>query len=241
MIIDEKAKKNIQELKEYYDNLLERLEDDANISERAYGGYVRSFKGKLVEYMASKLVKIAWEDVLKQNPNRLKITRKKMPIVLTNKYGFLDRVENEEVKKYLTEHQKEQIYKFGTDVQVYIDEKLVMPIECKSFTENAMIKRILFDADLMKKITGCKTYYLLQLESQLGGDYSELKEVTFGSPATNALMSLVDVDLKIITLLKGERKVNEPIHKQKYFKELRIEQLEKVVTTFVNALILYVR
>ena len=99
-----------------------------------------------------------------------------------------------------------------------------------------MIKRILFDADLMKEVAGCETYYLLQLESQLGGDYSELNDVTYGSPSTNALMSHVDINLEIITLLKGERKIDEPIHKPAYFKELKIKQLEKALMIFVKAL-----
>ena len=34
-----------------------------------------------------------------------------------------------------------------------------------------------------------------------------------------------EVDLNIFTFLKGERKIDKPIHK--YFKELKIEQLEK--------------
>ena len=235
------ANNHVKRIKEYYDNLLENLEDKANESERAYGGYVRAFKGELVEYMARELVTVAWVDVLGQDINRMRITKEKMPVYLTNKYGFLDKIQDEEVKKYLTDHQREQKYKFGTDAQVFIDNKLVLPIECKAYTENAMIKRILFDADLMKEVAGCETYYLLQLESQLGGDYSELKYVTYGSPSTNALMSHVDINLEIITLLKGERKIEEPIHKPEYFKELRIEQLEKAVMIFVNALMPYVR
>ena len=61
----------------------------------------------------------------------------------------------------------------------------------------------------MKEAVGTDTYYLVQLESQLGGDYSELNDITYGSPATHALLSHVDVELKIITLLKGERKVDK--------------------------------
>ena len=241
MLKEENANKHVQELKNYYDNLLKRLEDDAHDSDRAYGGYVRAFKGELVEYLARELVTIAWVDVLNQDINRMRITKEKMPVLLTNKYGFLDKIKNQDVKDYLTNNIDSQKYNFGTDAQVFIDNKLVLPIECKAYTENAMIKRILFDADLMKEVAGCKTYYLLQLESQLGGDYSQLNDITYGSPSTNALMSHVDINLEIITLLKGERKVDEPIHKPEYFKELKINQLEKAVMIFAKALQPYIK
>lgn len=104
-----------------------------------------------------------------------------------------------------------------------------------------MLKRILFDAKLMKEAVGTNTYYLVQLESQLGGDYSELNEVTYGSPATHALLSHVDVELIIITLLKGERKVDRPIHKIEFYKELKMKELKKAVEIFAKALHKYIR
>jgi len=64
-------------------------------------------------------------------------------------------------------------------------------------------------------------FVLFQLESQLGGDYSEIyKKVKVGSPSVHTLLSYFDIDLNIITLLRGERKVDEPIHKEKFFKPL---------------------
>jgi len=235
------ALKELEELKKHYDDTLANLKKAADNSERAYGGYVRAFKGELVEYMAKQLVIIAWTKILNQNINRLDINKTKLPVYMTNRYNYLDRVKEPKVKKWLIDNQKDQIYKFGTDVQVFIDGKLVLPIECKAFSENAMLKRILFDAELMNETAGCKTYYLLQLESQLGGDYSQLNPITYGSPATNALLSHSKIDLVIITLLKGERKVDKPIHEPKYFKELNIEQLIKAVLIFSEALTPYVR
>jgi len=51
----------------------------------------------------------------------------------------------------------------------------------------------------------------VQLESQLGGDYSTDKDIIFGSRSTHTLLSHFDIDLNIITLLEGERKVKRPI------------------------------
>ena len=117
------------------------------------------------------------------------------------------------------------------DKQVYIDDVFVLGIECKAYTENAMIKRILVDFSLLKTIYPDLNCYLFQLESQLGGDYSDLKEITFGSKPTHTLMSYFpEVKLNVFTFLEGERKVDEPIHKKEFFKPLKREQVEKAVT-----------
>lgn len=71
-----------------------------------------------------------------------------------------------------------------------------------------MIKRILIDFHLLKTIFTNISCYLFQLESQLGGYYSELPETIYGSKSTHSIMSYFeDVDLNIITLLKGERNI----------------------------------
>lgn len=223
-----------------YNKLVKGIDDEANMSQdRAYGGIIRSGKGKLVEKITSNLVEIAWVDVLNQKLSRMEINKKKIPIGIKDDY--IERISNPEVRDYVASHKDDLIYKFGTDVQVYIDQRLVLPIECKAYTENAMLKRILFDAKLMKESMGINTYYLVQLESQLGGDYCKLNDVTYGSPATHALLSHVDVDLKIITLLKGERMVDRPIHKTEFFKELEMIELKKAVDLFANDLKEYAR
>ncbi len=223
-----------------YNELVKGIDDAATMSQdRAYGGIIRSGKGKLVEKLASHLVQIAWVDVLHQNPSRMEINKKKIPIGIKDDY--ISRIPDSKVRDFVISNKDKLVYKFGTDVQVYIDQRLVLPIECKAYTENAMLKRILFDAKLMKESMGINTYYLVQLESQLGGDYSELNDVTYGSPATHALLSHIDVELKIITLLKGERKVDRPIHKPEFFKELRMRELKKAVDLFANDLKKYVR
>lgn len=218
-----------------YDMIVGGMDESARTSvDRAYGGVLRATKGTLVESIATELVKIAWVDLLGQSLSRIKINKQKMPISISDEY--IQRPSNIPIKDYLTKNRTHLVYKFGTDVQVFIDGKLVVPIECKAYTENAMIKRILFDALLMKEAVGTDTYYLLQLESQLGGDYSQLNDITYGSPATHALLSHIPVDLQIITLLKGERNINEPIHKPQYYKALDIEQLRKAVKLFASAM-----
>ena len=230
----------LSDLIAYYNKLVKGIDDTATMShDRAYGGIIRAGKGELVESIATRLVEIAWVDVLHQSPYRLEINKKKMPIGISDDY--IRRIKDSKVQAYVRAHRSELVYKFGTDVQAFIDGRLVLPIECKAYSENAMLKRILFDANLMKEAAGTDTYYLVQLESQLGGDYSRLNDITYGSPATHALLSHIDVNLVILTLLAGERKVDKPIHKSEYFKELRMSELKKAVDIFAAALKKYAR
>ncbi len=118
----------------------------------------------------------------------------------------------------------------SVDKQVSIDDKFVIAIECKAYTENAMIKRILVDFSLLKTVFPNISCYLFQLESQLGGDYCDLDDVIFGSKPTHTLMSYFPgVKLKIFTFLRGERKIDMPIHKPEYFKPLEKIQIEKAI------------
>ena len=93
-----------------------------------------------------------------------------------------------------------------------------------------MITKFILNVKLIQRLLCLKEFWLIypnvkfvlfQLESQLGGDYSEIyKKVKVGSPSVHTLLSYFDIDLSIITLLRGERKVDKPIHKEKFFKLL---------------------
>ena len=99
------------------------------------------------------------------------------------------------------------------------------------------MKRILVDFTLLKQVYTNLHCVLLQLESQLGGDYSDFgKKVTLGSYSTHTLLSYFDIDLNIITLLEGERKVDKPIHKPEFFKELGQESLLEAIEVLKNLL-----
>ena len=234
-LINETAKRKLTITIKAYDAVMKGIQEEALASiDRAYGGIVRAGKGALVENIATQLIDIAWNDILNQLSSRLTMNKTKINIEIQNDYIL--KIPNEIVKKYISDHLTDYIYKFGTDVHVFIDGKLVLPIECKAYTENAMLKRILFDATLMKEATGINNYFLLQLESQLGGDYSSLNKVIYGSKPTHTIMSHVDINLEIITLLKGERKVMAPIHKKEFYKELTLFQLERALLKFTSVL-----
>ena len=104
-----------------------------------------------------------------------------------------------------------------------------------------MLKRILVDFTLLKSQYSKLKCGLLQFESQLTGDYSEIdKDVIFGRHSSHTLMSYFDVDLNIMTLLKGERKVDQPIHKEEFFKPLLPQNAEKCIEKIKSLLLEYI-
>ncbi|MEW6620679.1 MAG: restriction endonuclease [bacterium] len=218
-----KVSRNIQSLINAYEFLVKGIDTKAKDSEdRAYGGIIRAGKGLLVESLAKSLIEIAWEE-LGYDINRLSTERKRIKIPLKKEY--LKRIKSLEVKEYIEKNIKRFYYSLATDIHVYIDGKFKIAIECKAYTENAMLKRILVDFTLLKQMYPDLFFVLFQLESQLGGDYSSANSVQYGSPSTHTLLSYFDIDLNILTLLEGERKVNRPIHKPDYYKALRKENL----------------
>jgi hypothetical protein len=218
----------VKELVSTYESIVRVMDKNAKEDEeRAYGGVIRSVKGKLQEYLTQEIVKMAWDNV-GGKPERLAIDSKKYKVPIRGDY--VARLKNEEIKRYILSNIKDYYFPLSVDKQIYIDKKLVIGIECKAYTENAMLKRILVDFTLLKTLFPNMSCYLFQLESQLGGDYSYLRDLTFGSPSSHTLLSYFPtVNLSIFTFLKGERKVDKPIHKNGYFKPLEKKQIERAV------------
>lgn len=189
---------------------------------RAYGGIVRSGKAGLGESIGRQLTKLAWVS-LGGKLSDLEVKKEKIKIPINEKY--LERL-NGEVKKHIVENFDKHVFPCGVDWHIYVKGNFVVGLECKTYTENAMMKRILVDFTLLKTEFPNLGCILLQLESQLGGDYSDVfKDIKVGSFSTHTLLSFFDVDLKIVTLLEGERKVKKPIHKADYFKPLKRDSL----------------
>jgi hypothetical protein len=230
------TKKQLELLKLKYDQTMEIMEHGAAkaIKEegRAYGGFVRMAKGKIQEYMTEQLVRISWRDELGQSESRLLINSDKIKIPVRNEY--IERIEDKSVREYIIKNLSKFYYGLSVDKHVFIDRKFVIGIECKAYTENAMIKRILVDFHLLKTKYPKLKCLLFQLESQLGGDYGEGLKSPKGSSPTHSIMSYFDaVDLTIVTLLEGDRKVDRPINKPEFFKELKIQHLETAIEKLI--------
>jgi len=188
-------KEELKEIIEAYNDLVRGIDKKARESYgRAYGGIVRAGKGKLVESIAKELVRIAWKD-LGMDASRLSFHSNKIKIPI--KRDYINRIKSQEVRKYIQDNIDKMYYEIKPDVQVYIDGEFRISIECKAYTENAMLKRILVDCTLIKNLYPDVKFVLLPLESQLGGDYSDIfKKVRFRSPPTHTLLSYFDVELR---------------------------------------------
>ena len=177
--------KTRQELIRFYNSHVGKIEEDALHNEtRSYGGHIRSHKGTLVERMASDIILLAWQGC----PTRLSFGDVKtysVPI-LPEYVAILP----EDVRIYINSRINEYAYPAQVDRHVFVDGKFVMGVECKSYTENAMLKRALIDFRLLKSLHSDLICCLLQLESMLGGDYSQPNaERTYGSSSSHTLMS----------------------------------------------------
>lgn len=225
-----------QKLIDLYNRVIGGVDEEATgDDERAYGGVLRATKGKLVEKMTPHIIRLAWQDT-GGSPELLSFGNTlsyKAPV-----QPDYDKQLPEEIRNYINVRRSGHFYRAKVDLHVFIDKEFIMGIECKSYTENAMLKRILVDFRILKSLHSNLVCCLLQLESMLGGGYSEpLASPQFGSPSSHTLMSYFpEVQLNIITLLQGERKVNEPIHKKEHFKELSPESLDRAINQFSELL-----
>jgi hypothetical protein len=217
----------IQQVIGYYEKSVLDLEKKASRdTTRAQGGVIRSGKGEIVENIAKQLLRLAWKR-LGKNESRMSLER--IPIRIAIRKEYVEKLKNERVKNHIKNNIGDYYYQYLPDVFVQIDKNPVLTVECKAYSENAMMKRILVDFTLVKQKYPNMRFMLFQLESQLGGDYSDLKKIQFGSLSTHTLMSHFDINLNIITLLAGERRVDRPIHKKEFFKPLIRENLENSV------------
>ena len=230
-----KQSKEVLSLINAYEFLVKGIDIKAkdNTDDRAYGGVIRAGKGLLVESMAKSLVEIAWKEM---GGKQERLSLEKQTVKIPIKPEYVDKIKSPEIKEYIKKNISDFYYTLKTDVHVYIDRKFKIAIECKAYTENAMMKRILVDFTLFKQVYPDLSFVLLQLESQLGGDYSTNNGVKYGSPSMHTLLSYFDIDLNIITLLEGERKVDKPIHKPEYYKSLRAESLMTALEVFKKLL-----
>ena len=234
----ESNKKRLEKLIEIVNNKIQGIDMVALVDDhRAYGGIIRATKGKLLEEFCKDMIRLAWSELGgKDSDISFSNTRVNIPL---NK-AYIRKIKSPKIKKWIKDNYTEFVFPAQVDIHVLVKEQFVIGIECKSYTENAMLKRILVDFTLLKTKYPNLKCGLLQFESQLTGDYSEIdKEIIYGSHSSHTLMSYFDVDLNIMTLIQGERKVDEPIHKPEFFKPITFAHAVKVIDRMKELLIEY--
>ena len=202
------------------------------------GGKIRGAKGRLVETLADMMVKLAWTKVLSQPVERLnpKPQKDKKAIKIKEVTQYKQRFKDAQFIETIETKKSTIKYDFGADLHVYVDGQLVLAIECKSYTESAMLKRIIYDRKLLHEVSEKACYLLIQLESALGGDFHLCSNSSFGSNQYHVLMSREDTNIEIITLLEKKRDSNKPIHKPNNKKDLKKEHLIFAIDTIAKTL-----
>lgn len=223
---------NLDNLIANYKSKMEELYEEKN------PGQIRSKKGALVEKIAKDLARIAWVDYLEQPESRLnpEPNKKKFKLKVAEIGTYLTRYCDLPIAEKIKSKKDSIFYNFGTDVHVYIDKELVLAIECKSYTENAMFKRLIYDRKLLNEKYPDATYVLLQLESALGGDFDSCSKALFGSNQYHFFMSREETNIEVITLLEGRRDASKPIHRRENKKELKKEHLFYAVEVLARIL-----
>ena len=216
-------------------DVLGSVERAAEQPGRSYGGHIRKTKGRLLEGMTEDIIRIAWEEC-GGIPHRLSIGDVKTFRVYVQD-DYVRRLPTE-IGNHIERNLNQHYYRAQVDKHVFVDGEFVLGVECKAYAENAMLKRILVDFRMLKSLYPGISCCLLQMESMLRGSYSSpLLSPQMGSPATHTLMShFPEVDLHIITLLEGEREIDRPIHKPRFFKELKPECLDRAIETLAGLL-----
>jgi hypothetical protein len=183
----------------------------------------------LQEFISNDLIHIAWNVELAKDPKRPAVNSNKIRIPI--KLEYVKTIRDKAIKDYILSNIQRYYYGLSVDKHIFIDGKMILGIECKAYTENAMIKRILVDFHLLKTKVPNLICYLFQLESQLGGDYSSTAKNPKGSAPVTALMShFPNVDLNIVTLFPPRKKIDE----YHFPRELTVEKLERALTVLVS-------
>ncbi len=207
---------SIEDIKHEYERAILKCQELYAIRRtKDTAGAIRSIKGKIVEDITKNLVKIAWSGI-SSDEGRLRMDRKKI-VIKTN----------------------DEVYKLSQDVHLYIDNVFKISIECKSYTEVAMYKRILVDGELLRRtVPTINAFFTLQLENFLGGDYGTKIEAN-GSASVITLNRLFpQLSITVITLLDGDRKIKQPLHAPEFFKPLEDERLNHAIEQFRKAMLM---
>ncbi len=96
---------SIKDIIQVYNSVVKGIDKDAHGQDsRAYGGVIRSAKGKLLEHISEEIVKIAWQNI-GAKANRLEINSNKIKIPI--KGSYIENIANKQVRAYILERKKD--------------------------------------------------------------------------------------------------------------------------------------
>ena len=209
-----------KEIISLYDNVMQELSSEKR------PGTIRSKKGVMVEDLCKLSILTAWSQ-LGADRNRLTIDSKKIRIL-----PLIEGISRFPLAVREAVTSDSVFANIGIDVHVRIDNKFVLGVECKSYTENAMLKRILVDFILLKIAHPQLICCLLQLETFLGGENNFIDDEVANHSTYTLMSHFHDIDLKILTFLSGARDIQRPIHQPEYAKSLETSRVNFVLSEF---------
>ena len=214
-----------------YESIIDLYTESIHSMYNMTPGQIRANKGQLTVKLLEAIVSLAWYEIGGEM-NRFNVKRQLVPIPINEDY--VKNLMPKSTRNYVLQNVDQYIFKLELDKVVTVDNQSVLAIECKSYTENTMLRRTLRDFELALLINPCLRFCLFQLENALGGDYGEPNKSEYlGSKSTHTLMShSPTVHLEIITLLDGNHGQVGPIHKPEYFKELPVKNVKTCVNKF---------
>jgi hypothetical protein len=141
--------------------LADKINTKIKALENLHGGKMRHSKGKLIEQCYRLVVRTTWTEGIGADPRRITISKKKIP------YSCKPR-ENGLLYAEITASQ-EKSHGIGLDAFVYIDERLVMGSESKSYCDKSMYKRAHGEFESLVAIDPSVNLVIFQAENALGG------------------------------------------------------------------------
>lgn len=103
------------------------------------GGQIRAAKSKLVVDLLDAIVHLSWCEMGGES-NRFEVVTRRVKIPIEPDY--VKNLTPKSTQNYIEKNKEGYFYPIELDLAGMIDSRLVLGIECKSYAENAMLKRL---------------------------------------------------------------------------------------------------
>ena len=184
------------------------------------GGQQRGKKGEFVPQLCELFIRGSW-DLLGGDFRRISVVRKHIlvPVSTVGNAGSV---------------------KIEIDSLVGVDGKPVTGFECKAYTENAMMKRVLFDySALVSHAPEFSTVFLFQLQNAMGDGL----QYKIGEALNSRLYNMARIQMKmrlpeirVVTLLPESRSSLRALHDADVTADLSDDRISEIIDVFKDTL-----
>ena len=129
-----------------YESIVDLYTESIHSMYSMTAGQIRGTKGALVEDIVDAIVSLAWQEI-GGAASRFDIRKRTGEIAIDADY--VKNLTPQTIRNHIQQNRGRYVCKIELDRAVEIDNTLVLGIECKSYIENAMLKRTLKDFELI--------------------------------------------------------------------------------------------